>query len=127
MAKTTKSTEKLKKAEERIVELNAKIKELTTENEVLKTQVSEATVSPEVSDQMDIAKNVRFDTEEGIYMLDTVAYSADGPATLLSSEPVAGKGFANKIEHAYRSILEHVEIDVKNRLKAEEAQRKGVK
>lgn len=127
MAKATKSAEKLKQAEERITELNGKIKELVQETEVLKSQLAESTLSQEVQDGMDTAVNVRFDEEEKVYFFDTVAYSANGSATLLSSEPVAGSGFADKIEHAFSMLNKYVQVDVKRRLQAEEKERREVR
>lgn len=108
----------LKEKDERIVELNAKIKELTAE---LKEAQSQSATNPINIEELPLeAINVRFCNEENLFVLDRIAYDADGIATLRSSDPVAGRGFGEKKEHAFRKINEVLIEEVRGRLTEEE-------
>lgn len=114
-------SEQLKLEKARGVELKETIRQLTEEIKILKGQAQEINIE----DLTSSAINVRFDSEEGLYMLDTIAYSGNGIASLLSSEPVAPKGQGDKIEFALQRLQKYLFIEVKNRLMAEEAERRN--
>lgn len=114
-------TEQLKSEKARGVELKETIRQLTEEIKVLKGEAQEINIE----DLTSSAINVRFDSEEGLYMLDTVLYSSNGIATLVSSEPVAPKGQGDKVEFALQRLQKYLFIEVKNRLIAEEAERRN--
>jgi len=118
MAKSV--TEQLKDEKARNVELNAKIKELSEQVKVLEAKGGEINLE----DLQSLAVGVRFDSEEKLYVLDEVAYSANGIASLVSSTPVAPRGQGEKIEFAFMKLQKYVNEAVKNRLFAEEAERR---
>lgn len=113
MAKSV--TKQLEDEKARVVELNAKIKELSEEVKVLKASNQEINLE----DLQLKAVAVRFDTEEGLYMFDTVAYSENGIASLVSSRPVAPRGQGERIEFALTKLKEHLYTEVKGKLVSE--------
>jgi len=112
--KASKTTDKLKEAEARNVELMERIRQLTEELEVVKAKNKDAVIDMETLTEE--AVNVRFDEEEGIYVFDVVAYSPNGVAALKSSEPVAADGHSNKREHAFKRMRMYVGKDLKEKL-----------
>ena len=119
MAKSV--TEQLKDEKARTVQLNAKIKELSEQIKILESKGGEI----DLESLGELAFNVRFDTEEELYMLDKVAYDSNGIASLVSSSPVAPRGQGEKIEFAFMRLQKFVNEDIKNRLFAEEAKRRS--
>lgn len=105
MAAPKKTTALLKEREEQIVSLNAKIRELTEENKQLKANNREI----DLSELENTAVNVRFCTDEKAFVLDKIAYSKSGIASLVSTELVAQRGHAEMVQFGERKIKEYVE------------------